>query len=96
MEALAKAAGRDLKHYENSISTDLGNDFGEIFLRWKEASENSMLLEGNSFDSSSVGHNISGSEHKRDATTNASPHAEEFSHIFSTWQKQSIGQPAAA
>jgi len=55
VEALAKAAGRDLKHYENSISTDLGNDFGQIFLRWKKASENSMPLEGNSFDSPSVG-----------------------------------------
>jgi murein DD-endopeptidase MepM/ murein hydrolase activator NlpD len=96
VEALAKAAGRDLKHYENSISTDLGNDFGQIFLRWKKASENSMPLEGNSYDSPSVGNNISGSERKRDTTTNASPDAEEFSQIFSNWQKQSILKTSAS
>jgi murein DD-endopeptidase MepM/ murein hydrolase activator NlpD len=86
--ALAKVAGRDSKHYENSISKDLGNDFSVIFLRWKEASENTKPLEEGSFVRPSVDKNISGSERKRDATIHTSPHAEEFSQIFSSWQKQ--------
>lgn len=88
-DALARAAGRDAKHYENSLSNDSGSDFREIFLRWKQASENIISLEEGSFDRLSVDMNISGSEPKKDATANASPHAAEFSQIFSIWQKQS-------
>ncbi|MFM9898048.1 M23 family metallopeptidase [Sphingorhabdus sp.] len=89
MGASAKAAGRDPKHYGNSIPTDLDNDFGDIFLRWQEANESTIPPEENSFDRPSVGNNISGSELKRDATANASHHNAEFSQIFSIWQKQS-------
>lgn len=92
----ATAAGRDPKHYENSIPKALGGDFGEIFLRWKEANGNTMPLQENSFDSPYAGNNISGSELKRDAKTNASPHAEEFSQIFSTWQQQSALKTSAS
>lgn len=94
--AWAKAAGRDPKHYENSIPTALGKDFDEIFLRWKEANGNIIPLEENSFDRPSVDKNISGSELKRDAATNASPHAKEFSQIFSIWQKQSALKTSAS
>jgi murein DD-endopeptidase MepM/ murein hydrolase activator NlpD len=87
--ASAKAAGLDPKHYGNSIPTDLDNDFGDIFLRWQEANEYTIPPEEGSFDCPSVGHDISGSELKRDATANASPHNAEFSQIFSIWQKQS-------
>lgn len=87
--ALAKTASRDPKHNENNISKDLGNDFGEIFLRWKEANETKISLEEVSFDSPSEDKIISGSERKRDKTTHTSPHAEEFSQIFSIWQQQS-------
>lgn len=87
--ALATAAGGDAKHYENYIPKDSGNDFGKIFRRWKEASENIMPPEENSFVRPSVDTNISGSERKRDATTHAAAHAGEFSRIFSIWQQQS-------
>lgn len=91
----AVAAGRDPKHYENSIAKALGRDFGEIFLRWKEASGNIIPLQENSFDRPYASNNISGSDLKRDATTDAPPHAEEFSQIFSIWQKQSTLKTSA-
>ena len=87
--ALAKTAGRDPKQDETNFSKDLGNDFGEIFLRWKEANESITSIEKDSFDRPSEDKNISGSERKRDETTHSSPHAEEFSQIFSIWQQQS-------
>lgn len=93
--ASAKAAGRDPKHYGNSIPTDLGIDFGDIFLRWQEANEYTILPEEDSFDCPSVGNNISGSELKRDATANALPHNADFSQIFSIWQKQSALETSA-
>ena len=87
--ALAKTAGRDPKRDETDMSKDLGNDFGEIFLSWKEANENITSLEEDYFDRPSEDKNISGSERKRDETTHSSSHAEEFSQIFSIWQQQS-------
>jgi murein DD-endopeptidase MepM/ murein hydrolase activator NlpD len=87
--ALAKTAGRDPKHDANSKSKDLGCDFGDIFLRWKETSENNTSLEENSFNRPYVDKNISGSERKRDKTTHSPPHAQEFYQIFSIWQQQS-------
>lgn len=87
--AFAKAEGRDSKHYENSFSKDLTNDFGEIFYQWKKANENIASLEEDSFDAHSVDKNINGSERKGGTSTNTSPHAEEFSQIFSIWQQQS-------
>jgi murein DD-endopeptidase MepM/ murein hydrolase activator NlpD len=90
--ALAKTTGRDPKHDANSKPKDLGSDFGEIFLRWKETSENNTSLEENSFNRPSADKNISGSERKRDETTHSPPHAQEFSQIFSIWQQQSDPQ----
>ncbi|RRQ50925.1 M23 family metallopeptidase [Sphingorhabdus wooponensis] len=87
--AFAKAAGRDAKHYENSFSKDLANDFGEIFYRWKKANESITPLEEDSFDAPSVDKNINGSERKGDAATHKSQHAEGFFQIFSIWQEQS-------
>lgn len=87
--AFAKAASRDAKHYENSFSKDLANDFGEIFYRWKKANESIAPLEEHSFDAPSVDKNINGSERKGDVAPHMSPYAEEFFQIFSIWQQQS-------
>ncbi len=88
VSTLAKAAGLNSKHYENNIATDLGNDFGEIFFRWKEAGENTNLPEENSFNRSFLNSYMNNSERKRDVATDTSPYAEEFSKIFSIWQQQ--------
>jgi murein DD-endopeptidase MepM/ murein hydrolase activator NlpD len=89
MGTLAKAAGQDPKQDENNISKDLGNDFGEIFSRWKVENKNKIPIKEDFFDSPSEDNNISGSERKRDKTTHTPPQAEEFAQIFSIWQQQS-------
>jgi murein DD-endopeptidase MepM/ murein hydrolase activator NlpD len=67
----------------------LDNDFGEIFLRWREARENTIAHEEDSVGRPSEGTNLSYLERKRDAEIHMSPHAAEFSQIFSIWQRQS-------